>query len=49
MRSAEAVLDFVVHMLDAAGLLSVPLQQPSPIPIEICHHRVIVSVGPIGK
>ena len=43
------VLDLILHVLDGAGFLAMPLEQLGPVPFPIGNHRVVMSVGAIGE
>jgi len=42
----QRVLDLVMHMFNGAGFLPVPLQQSTPLPIQIAQHGVMARSLP---
>ena len=38
-----------MDVFNRARFLTVPIEQPGPIPIQIGHHRVVMPITPIGK
>ena len=45
----QAILEFVVGVLDGAGFLPVPLQQAHSLPIQVAGHRVMVAIRAVGE
>src|ERR1039458_5026671 len=49
VAAAGFVLDFIMHVLDRAGFLAMPLQQPVPGPFQIGNHRMMMTVRAVGE
>ena len=49
VAAAGFVLDFIVHVLDRAGFLPVPREQPPPVPRQIANHRMMMAVRAVGE
>ena len=45
----QGVFDLVMHVLDRASFLPVPVQQLGSVPIQIGHHRMVMAVGAVVK
>src|ERR1022692_4278934 len=49
VSSAQGVFDLVMHMLNGAGFLPAPIQQPVPSPTQVGDHGVMMAVTAVAK
>lgn len=49
VTGGQAILEFVVGVLDGAGFLPVPLQQANSVPIQVGDHRVMVAIRAVAE
>ncbi len=49
VAASHPVLQLIMHVLYRAGLQPVPVQKLAPIPVQIAHHRVVLTVRSVGE